>query len=247
MSSDHSQRNATRFCALELPRGPGILGRCRAPHPTKREPIVAPKRVFPAAHKTQTRAVPRVGARRPEGLKNKTAWRGRFSGPGAIAVCQAACLGIVPAEREQLRFHPLFFPLGMQGRVGGRIFENRCGRTVDTKPTGLRGCCVDRILAISLLLGGAPAAAAPDTLVVCPAEWHEALMPWARYRREQGHELAVTRPPATAAELHDAIRRVAELGGLKYVVLIGDVADVPTHYVAARVNVRWGSEPTIAT
>src|SRR3972149_640564 len=82
MSSDHSQRNATRFCALELPRGPGILGRCRAPHPTKREPIVAPKRVFPAAHKTQTRAVPRVGARRPEGLKNKTP-----KTPGARRLC----------------------------------------------------------------------------------------------------------------------------------------------------------------
>jgi hypothetical protein len=34
---------------------------------------------------------------------------------------------------------------------------------------------------------------------------------------------------------------------LKYVVLIGDVRDVPTAYVDAKVNIRWGSEPTIAT
>ena len=30
-------------------------------------------------------------------------------------------------------------------------------------------------------------------------------------------------------------------------MLVGDVADVPTCYADAKVNIRWGSEPTIAT
>jgi hypothetical protein len=93
----------------------------------------------------------------------------------------------------------------------------------------------------------AAAAAAPDTLVVCPAELRAALVPWENYRREQGHVLAVVEPPASARELQAAIREAAKADSLKFVVLVGDVPVVPTRYAEAKVNVRWGSEPTIAT
>src|SRR5262245_134717 len=100
--------------------------------------------------------------------------------------------------------------------------------------------------------------APPDTLVVCPAEFRGALAPWEAYRRQQGHEIAVIDPPASAAELRFTIRRVAALGRLKYVLLVGDVPTggdpaaarrltIPTNYLRATVNTRWGSEPQIAS
>ena len=104
----------------------------------------------------------------------------------------------------------------------------------------------------------APLVAAPveaaDVLVVCPAAFRAALAPWESYRQQQGHQLQVIEPPATAAELRTAIRHVASENQLRFVVLVGDVrhaasdtAVVPTGYAKAQVNVRWGSEPTIAT
>ena len=84
-------------------------------------------------------------------------------------------------------------------------------------------------------------------LVVCPREFRRALRPWENYRRQQGHELATIQPPTTARELQAAVRDAAKTGRLKFVVLVGDVPVVPTEYVDATVNIRWGSEPTIAT
>lgn len=100
--------------------------------------------------------------------------------------------------------------------------------------------------------------AAPDTLVVCPVEFRDALAPWEAFRRAEGHEIALIAPPRTAAELRSTIRRVAEVGSLKYVLLVGDVPaaresaelrrlKVPTNYLPATVNTRWGSEPHIAS
>lgn len=120
--------------------------------------------------------------------------------------------------------------------------------------------CVSLVIVAALILSQSSASvAAPDVLVVCPQEFRTALAPWATYRRSQGHELLIVEPPATSAELQATVRRVAASGALKYLVLVGDVpgADqktpsdqsvtVPTQYVRARVNVRWGSEPWIAT
>jgi Peptidase family C25 len=101
--------------------------------------------------------------------------------------------------------------------------------------------------------------AAPDTLVVCPAEFQPALAPWSAYRRAQGHQILIVEPPPEPAELTATIRRVAQTGRLKFVLLVGDVPHsrnespagpplgVPTNYAAAKINTRWGSEPTIAT
>jgi hypothetical protein len=96
-------------------------------------------------------------------------------------------------------------------------------------------------------LFAARALAATDTLVVCPAEFRAALAPWETYRRGQSYELEFVDPPATADELHMAIRQAAGGGQLKFVVLVGDVPAIPTHYAEAKINLRWGSEPTIAT
>ena len=105
---------------------------------------------------------------------------------------------------------------------------------------------------------GAPTAG-PDTLVVCPNEFRPALVEWESYRRAQGHEVVFVAPAASAEQMRATIRRVAEPGRLKYVLLIGDEAVwrrpqrtsagaiVPTNYVPAKVNIRWGSEPEIAS
>ncbi|MCL4203163.1 MAG: hypothetical protein KJ000_11735 [Pirellulaceae bacterium] len=99
----------------------------------------------------------------------------------------------------------------------------------------------------------------PDIAVVCPEDFREALSPWVAHRVAQGYRPVFLNSDRSAAELRDDIRRFARSGQLRYVVLVGDAApDVgsdrdgrrnltPTHYVPARVNVRWGSEPEIAT
>jgi hypothetical protein len=110
---------------------------------------------------------------------------------------------------------------------------------------------------MTLLLAALPTA--PDTLVVCPAEFQPALESWTEYRHAQGHVIAVVEPPRTSAELQSVIHRIAQSGQLKYLVLIGDVpgaaeiggkhgrTSVPTNYADAKINIHWGSERTIAT
>jgi len=63
----------------------------------------------------------------------------------------------------------------------------------------------------------------------------------------------------SAEKIRDAVRETAQGGKLRYVVLVGDAEPagaldkdvrsrcVPTHLVKAKINVRWGSEPLIAT
>lgn len=99
----------------------------------------------------------------------------------------------------------------------------------------------------------------PDTLVICPALFKSELAAWIEHREFQGHRIHVIEPARSAAEMHIAIKRIAQPGGLKYLVLIGDVAAarnpqtkvqdlaLATNHVAARINTRWGSEPHIAS
>jgi Peptidase family C25 len=101
--------------------------------------------------------------------------------------------------------------------------------------------------------------AGPDTLVVCPGEFRPALVEWEKFRREQGHVVAVVDVPASAEQVKAAIRSANRAGALKYVVLIGDEPSakdsriraaqvtVPTNYVPAKVNIRWGPEKEIAS
>lgn len=102
--------------------------------------------------------------------------------------------------------------------------------------------------------------AAPDTLVVCPAMLQPGLTEWKAFRAAQGHRISVISAPSSSSELQRAILNAGQSSDLKYLLLVGDVpiyqaqanrnpsaATVPTNYVAATVNLRWGSTPTIAT
>ena len=118
----------------------------------------------------------------------------------------------------------------------------------------VRFTCRILLAIVSVAVGSRLATAAPDTLVVCPVAFRPALVEWDRYRQSQGHELSYVTPPGTAAELKAIVRKEARSRELKFVVLIGDVpasdrssTAVPTNYVPAKVNVRWGSTALIAS
>ena len=98
-----------------------------------------------------------------------------------------------------------------------------------------------------------------DTVVVCPTALRPALEPWLAHRRRQGHHLVVLSDGRNKHAVREALRAYAAAGGLRNVLLVGDaephaerdpriaVRHVPTHLAPARINVRWGSEPEIAT
>ena len=105
----------------------------------------------------------------------------------------------------------------------------------------------------------APKPAAPDTIVVCPKEFVPALNPLLAHRFAQGHRFLYVPNTWSADEIRNSIRTSAKSGKLKAVLLVGDAepkADgdpavrarcVPTHRAAAKVNVKFGSEPEIGT
>jgi hypothetical protein len=112
---------------------------------------------------------------------------------------------------------------------------------------------------LAAMLLGAVLGSNVDTAVICPQEFHEALAPWVEHRRQQGHELVLLSNLGSPAQLRQEIRRLADGGTLRYLVLVGDAdprlyrdkqvraRSVPTHYSRAEVNVRFGSTPEIAT
>jgi hypothetical protein len=164
----------------------------------------------------------------------------RKPGPvGAVRLVPRAVLAVNSGESRELRGR-----LGHLYRVSLRLlFEE-----ADMLAT----------LLVLLTLGAEPVEA-PDTLVVCPAELAPALQPWLAHRAAQGHRIALLRNFESAAAIRAAIRETAKAGRLRYVLLVGDAdpaaavdetvraRSVPTHLAKAKVNVRWGSEPEIAT
>ena len=105
----------------------------------------------------------------------------------------------------------------------------------------------------------APVGANIDTAVICPAEFRQALEPWIRHRRAQGHELAMLSNLKSPDALRADVRRIAAAGKLRHLVLVGDAdpamhqdaavrrRSVPVHYAKAVVNVKFGSTSEIAT
>lgn len=85
------------------------------------------------------------------------------------------------------------------------------------------------------------------------------MKPWSDFRRAQGHRIASVNGTLAPEEIRRQIRELAKSGKPRFIVLAGDADklppgdrsrrgySVPTHYVQAKVNVRWGSEPEIAT
>lgn len=108
--------------------------------------------------------------------------------------------------------------------------------------------------------GGAARGAEPaDVAVVCPDGFRQALAPWIKHRIGQGRRIQWLSNLGTAEQVRARIRETAKGGALRFVVLVGDSDPrmsrdpqvrercVPAHLEKARVNVRWGSEPEIAT
>lgn len=98
-----------------------------------------------------------------------------------------------------------------------------------------------------------------DAVIVAPREFMPALMPLIEHRQRQGHRFAHVPTVASPTDIRAAIRRIAAAGDLRYVLLVGDAEPaartspqvaarcVPTHLQPAVVNVKWGSEPQIAS
>ena len=113
-------------------------------------------------------------------------------------------------------------------------------------------------LLLSLMLVAADAPPA-DTVVVCPQEFIAALNPLLAHRHSQGHRMVYVSNTGSAEEIRAAIRKTGALGKLKFVLLVGDAdplaesdpqvraLSTPTHRARAKVNVRFGSEPELAT
>ena len=110
------------------------------------------------------------------------------------------------------------------------------------------------VLAISATL-----VTGPDTVVVCPPAYLDALHPWIAHRAAQGHRFAFVSGTLSAEQIRAEIRDQARAGDLKYIVLVGDAEPmaaldprlrarcVPAFLATAKVNVRWKSPPEIAT
>ncbi len=136
---------------------------------------------------------------------------------------------------------------------------------------------VSVIVCCLLLAADVPRSAAdapPDVVVVAPREFVAALQPWAEHRQAQGHRLVHVLNSGTPEQIRSSIRKVAAGGALKYVLIVGDAEPagrgaltpalsqrerenvgsrpvpsplVPAPLVPAVVNVKWGSEPQIAS
>jgi len=117
-------------------------------------------------------------------------------------------------------------------------------------------------LILLLAFGAAPQSRAPDAVVVCSRDYLDALQPWLAYRTRQGRRLSYVSSDQTPDEIRAEIRHIGKQGALRWVLLVGDshvsgpagIAGnsnrghaIPTHLVPAKVNVKWGSEPEIAT
>src|SRR6478609_4485282 len=145
---------------------------------------------------------------------------------------------------------------------------------VNSRRAIIRCCCayLAGIFMLSAIVAGlllAVEAAPPDAVIVAPREFVAALAPLAEHRQRQGHRLVHVPSGGSPAEIRTAIGKVAAGGALKYVLIVGDAepvaregsslrrpqgADaprspmcVPAALVPAAVNVKWGSEPQIAS
>ncbi|MEZ6094986.1 MAG: C25 family cysteine peptidase [Pirellulaceae bacterium] len=97
----------------------------------------------------------------------------------------------------------------------------------------------------------APVTDKADTLVVCSAEFKNALARWLEYREGQGHRFVICEPPDNAYELATLIKKIAAENKLQTIVFVGDaghdVNEIVTDFRPAKVNVLFGSDPEIAT
>lgn len=98
-----------------------------------------------------------------------------------------------------------------------------------------------------------------DVAVVCPYAFRQAFEPWLQYRRDQGRRPLIIVGELPAEEIKAQIAAAYRANPQLSVVIVGDAEpaaeydklvrtrSVPTHQAEAKVNVRFGSEPEIAT
>jgi hypothetical protein len=98
-----------------------------------------------------------------------------------------------------------------------------------------------------------------DSILVCPEVWMDTLQPWLQLRHRQGHRFFHIKTVQSARSLREQIIGLTKQNPIKYVVLVGDTKPrgpvlhdpphhfIPAFYVAAKVNVLFGSEPEIPT
>src|SRR5262245_17441516 len=108
-----------------------------------------------------------------------------------------------------------------------------------------------------MLLAVEPRAA--DAVLVAPREFVPALQPLIEQRQKQGHGFVYVPTASTPEAIRAGIRDAAKAGGLKFVLVVGDAEPaarvdravaarcVPVHLEKAVVDVKWGSEPEIAS
>ena len=124
------------------------------------------------------------------------------------------------------------------------------------------------LLVMTSTLGAGPVRPPVDTLVVCPDGFRSALAPWVEFRAAQGHRLAFISPTGSSKQLRADLRALSPGKPPRFIVLVGDAngepalpqarrasidanrrgakaVDVPTHYIDAKINLRWKSEPEI--
>lgn len=115
------------------------------------------------------------------------------------------------------------------------------------------------LLACLLLPSVNPPDIPPDAVIIAPREFLPALTPLIEFRQKQGRRFAYVPTSSRADDLRAAIRSLARGRELKYVLIVGDAEPtgrmnpaiaarcVPTQLVPAVVNVKYGSEPQIAS
>ncbi len=113
--------------------------------------------------------------------------------------------------------------------------------------------------AMLLLMFAAGAGAGPDTVVVCPAEFRQALDPWLQLRAAEGHTLRIVSNDGTPDDIRARIRAAARQSKVQYVLLVGGAdpraatepavrrRSIPAHLETAKVDVHYGSEPQIGS
>ncbi|HEV3418611.1 MAG TPA: hypothetical protein VG056_17445, partial [Pirellulales bacterium] len=112
------------------------------------------------------------------------------------------------------------------------------------------------LLTLSAITGSA-AQPTPDTVVVCPSEFRDALAPWLDLRKSQGRMIRIVSNEGTPEQIRERIRAAARQGKLRFAVLVGGAdpamnADpavrrrsIPTHLERAKVIDRWGPDTEI--
>lgn len=99
--------------------------------------------------------------------------------------------------------------------------------------------------ALLCLLLLAAAARAQDILVVTPEEFRPALEEWRKHRQAQGLVATIRAPRESLRGLVQVVHEESE-GRLRYVLLLGDVTDVPCTYEQGKIIAKYDRDPRIA-